>query len=157
LLLYVGLVASLLSAIAAFFVVSLEARVKNQTVGEVEESGAAALARITQTLHNARSITTPATSTASTTLTLVTFTTSTNPTVFDLASGTLRIKEGTSTAVALTPHTVTISNLLFQNLSRTSTPGIVRAQFRVTAVNSIGRNEYDDTADFIGSGSLRNK
>lgn len=75
--------------------------------------------------------------------------------VFDLSNGTLRIKDGGGAEVALTNDRVVASDLVFQNLSRAGTPGIVRVQFTLTYVNPSGRNEYDYQSKFVGSASLR--
>lgn len=87
LLLYTSIVGGLLMAITGFFGVVLEARIKNQSIVEVEQQGVAAMERITQTVRNATSITSPATGATGSSLTLVVPTGSLSPTVFDLSGG----------------------------------------------------------------------
>src|SRR5919202_349082 len=87
LLLYTSIVGSLLLAITGFFGLVLESRVKNQTIIEVDQQGMAALERITQTIRNASSITSPSTGATGSSLTLAMPTAGINPTIFDISGG----------------------------------------------------------------------
>jgi len=87
LLVYVAIVGAVLTAVTAFFGTVVDARVKNQTILEVNDQGTALMDYITQTIHNASSITAPATGIAGPSLTLAVPTSSLSPTVFNL-SGT---------------------------------------------------------------------
>jgi Tfp pilus assembly protein PilW len=92
LLLYVSIVGVLLISVSYFFAMIVDARVKNQSITEVNDQGMAAMDYITQVIHNATSITSPAAGGSGSTLTLVVPTGSLSPTTFDLSgsgSGTL--------------------------------------------------------------------
>ena len=78
---------------------------------------------ITQTARNAEAITSPAIGASASSLTLDVITGASDPTIIDLASGAIRIKEGVGSPISLTNARVTASALNFQNLSRTGTPG----------------------------------
>lgn len=155
LLLYVSIVGVLVLALSAFLFVLLEARVKNQTIAEVEQQGVAAMQIITQTARNTEAITAPIVGASGSSLTLDVITVASDPTVFDLSSGALRITEGAGSAVALTNSRIVASALTFQNLSRASTPGTVRIQFTLTAANPSGRQEYTFAKTFTSSATLR--
>jgi type II secretory pathway pseudopilin PulG len=155
LILYVGIIGVLLLVISTFLSLLLQSRIKNQVIGEVEQQGLHAMRLITQTVRNADTINAPATGASGASLSLNTYTAAVNPTVFDLSGGVLRIKEGADAVVPLTNARVTASSLSVQNLTRTSTPGVLRIQFTLTAVNASGRNEYSYQKTFIGSASLR--
>ncbi|HUQ30263.1 MAG TPA: hypothetical protein VM103_01960 [Candidatus Paceibacterota bacterium] len=155
LLLYVSIASFLLIAVSVFLSTLLSARVKNETVMEVEQQGSFVMDVMTQTIRNATAISTPATSTAAVSLSLRTGVASTTPTVFDLATSTLRVTEGVGSSVAFTSADIVASDLLFSNLSGSSTPGTIRIQFTLTAINSSGRNEYDYRRTFYGSATLR--
>lgn len=155
LLLYLGLSAIMILVIAIFFGTVLEARVQNQVIAEVEQQGAAALQRITQTIRNADNITLPAIGGSASSLTLDMVPVAVDPTVFDLSGGVIRITEGAGSTVALTNARITASALTFQNLSRASTPGTIRIQFILTHVNPSSRQEYTYARTFYGSASLR--
>lgn len=155
LLLYISIVGGLLSTVVIFFTTTVEARVKAQTVSEVNQQGTAALEYITGIIRDADSITTPAVAGSGTTLTIAVPTGSLSPTVIDLSGTTLQIKEGTGTAVALTDSKVQVSNLLFKNLTRSGTPGVISISFLVSRANPNSRNEFDFQKNFYGTAALR--
>lgn len=155
LLLYVSIIGVVILSIAGFLFLLMQSRAKNQTIAEVEQQGIQVMQIITQTGRNAEVITSPAVGTSSASLALDVITVVNDPTIFDLANGVIRIKEGTGSAVSLTNSRVTASGLTFQNLSRASTPGTVRIQFTLTHINPSGRNEYDFSKTFYGTATVR--
>jgi prepilin-type N-terminal cleavage/methylation domain-containing protein len=88
LLLYITILGVLMSGITVFFGTITDARVKGQSIAEVESQGTAIMDAILQAVRNATSITTPATGVTATSLTLAMPVASVNPTVFDLSGGT---------------------------------------------------------------------
>lgn len=155
LLLYVAISAVILLAVSFFLQTLLESRIKNQTIAEVEQQGLQAMQMITQTTRNAEAIILPAQGASASSLTLDVLTGASDPTVFDLSSGIIRIAEGADPPVALTNSRVTTSAITFQNLSHAGTPGIIRIQFTLMHINPEGRNEYNFSKTFIGSATLR--
>ena len=154
LLLYVGLISSIILAVSMFLFVMLQARVKNQTMAEVEQQGLQAMQIITQIIRNANAINSPTTGASAVSLSLAVVAPN-NPTAIDVSSGVLQITEGPNPAVALTNNRVIVSGLTFQNFSRPSTPGTIRISFTLTHVNSNNRSEYNFSKIFYGSGTLR--
>ncbi len=154
LLLYVAIVGSLLTAISFYFSLALEARVKNQTISEVDQQGTFLMDTITQTIRNATSITTPAAAGSGTTLTLVVPTGGLSPTTFNLSGDTLQITESGGAAVALSNGNIQISSLTFKNLTRASTPGVVQISFIVSRTNPLSRNMYDYQKTFTSSAEV---
>ena len=152
LLLYVSISAILLLALSLFLSTLLDARLKNQTIAEVEQQGIQVMQTITQTARIAAYISSPATSTSATTLSIAT--SSVTLMTFDLSDGAVRSTEGSAAPITLTNTRVTASGLLFSNLSRPNTPGVVRVQFTLTSVNNTGRGEFDYAKTFYGSASL---
>ena len=110
---------------------------------------------ITQTLRNASGVNSPTISNIASSLSVVTTSPSTTPTVFSESGGVLYITEGTGGAVALTNNKVVISNLLFSNFSRPSTPNIIKISFKITSgtIGSSLGGSYSYT--FNGSADLR--
>lgn len=155
LLLYVGILSIVIFSIAFFSQTMLSARVKNQTIAEVEQQGQYAMQQITQIIRNASAITMPVVGADGTSLIVATYTGGTNPTVIDSANSALQIKEGVAVAVPITSARVAVSNLSFQNVSRASTPGTVRVQFTITYVNPTGKNEFNYAKTFYASASIR--
>lgn len=155
LLLYVSIIGAAVLSIAGFLSLLMQSRVKNQTISEVEQQGIQVMQIITQTGRNAEAINSPSQGASASSLSLDVVTVANDPTVFDLSSGAIRIKEGVSSAVPLTNSRVTASDLTFQNLSRTGTPGTIRIQFTLTHVNPSVRNEYDFSKTFYETATLR--
>jgi UPF0716 family protein affecting phage T7 exclusion len=134
----------------------LGSRVRSQSISEVNQQGFQVMHMMTQTIRNGRSITTPALGGASSTLSVITANALLNPTVFTSASGTMKIKEGSNNYISLTNKRVTVSNLLFENVSSSSsTEKIIRISFTVDYLNLSGRDEYSYTKTFKGSATLR--
>ena len=155
LLLYIGLSATMLIVISGFLGTMLEARVKNQTIAEVEQQGMQVIHLVSQTIRNSEAITSPGVGLTSSSLTLDVVTALDDPTIFDSSSDVIRIKEGGSSAVSITNSNVLVSGLLFENLSGTSTPGVIRISFTLSHRNISLRNEFEFSQTFYTSASLR--
>jgi type II secretory pathway pseudopilin PulG len=155
LLLYVSVVGSLLIALSMFFATAADARVKGQTISEVNQQGTAAMEYITQTIRNADSITAPAAAGSGASLTLAVPTVALSPTIFDLSGTVLEVKEGTAAYIALTTNDLQITNLTFKNLTRSGTAGVVQVSFTITRTNPNNKNEYDYQKTFVTSAALR--
>lgn len=134
-LLYIALAGGILFVVAMFSITMLESRVKMQAIATVDQEGNHAMMIMTQTIRNAISINSPATSTDSAVLSLNTGVAGNDPTVFQLSSGVITMTEGANPAVPLTSSIVTISNLQFRNLSKASTPGNVDISFTVDHIH----------------------
>src|SRR4051812_761321 len=102
LLLYIAVTSVIMFGVSSFLIVSLQSRVKNQTIAEVEQQGAEVMAVVTQSARNAKTVTAPAVGASASSLTITTFVPATSPTVFDSASSLMQIKEGVGSAVPLT-------------------------------------------------------
>ena len=154
LLMYVVIISVLLTSITYFFGITIDARAKNQSIAEVNDQGAAVMDTMTQTIRNASSITAPAAGASANSLTLVVPTGSLSPTVFNLNSTTLQIKEGAASAVAMTSSDVQVTSLTFKNLTRSGTPGLVQVSFTLSRTNPSNRNEYDYQKTFTSSAEV---
>jgi len=154
LLLYMAIIGTLLIAITLFFGLITDARIKNQSVSEVNDQATAAMDYMTQTIRNATSITLPVAGGSGSSLTLTVPTASLSPTVFDISGTTLRVKEGAAAVVALNNNDVQMSALSFKNLTKAGTAGIVQVSFTLTRTNPSGRNEYDYQKTFTTSAEL---
>jgi type II secretory pathway pseudopilin PulG len=155
LLLYVSVASFILIATPSFLSTLLQSRIKNQTIAEVEQQGIQVMQLIAQTIRNTETIISPLLGTNTAIITLDVITPISDPTVFDISDGSIRIKEGSDSAIALTNSRIIASALTFYNLSRINTPGTIRIQFTLTHINPEGRNEYSFAKTFIGSATLR--
>lgn len=155
-ILYVAICSILLLTISSFLSFLLGARVRSQAITEVNQQGFQVMSLITQTIRNGRSIQVPSIGTSSSTLAVTTGNVLLNPTVFDMSSTTIRIKEGSKIALPLTNSRVRLSGLTFQNISSgSSTEKIIRISYTIEYINQEGRSEYSFTKSFSGSATLR--
>jgi prepilin-type N-terminal cleavage/methylation domain-containing protein len=155
LLLYTVIIGTLLTAVSLFAATASEARIKNQSIAEVDQQGTFALEYISQAVRNATSITSPAAASTDAQLTLVVPTGSLSPTIFNLASNQLQVKEGAATAIPLTGGKVQVTNFTVKNLTRAGTLGIVQISLTLSRVNANGRNQYDYQKTFTTSAMVR--
>ena len=155
LLLYVSIVGSLLIALSLFFATTADARIKSQSIAEVDQQGMLTMDRILQSIRNADAINSPAAGSTAASLSLAVQTASLSPTIFDLQAGAIQVKEGTGVTLPLTNSKVTLSDLSFKNLSRSGTPGLVQVSFTISRTNLAGRAEYTYQKTFTSSAALR--
>ncbi|MBP6908335.1 MAG: prepilin-type N-terminal cleavage/methylation domain-containing protein [Candidatus Pacebacteria bacterium] len=154
LLLYVGISSVILLVISLFIGMLLQSRIKNNVIAEVEQQGTQALSTILRIIRNADSITNPTPSTTANSLTVSVSSPALSPSVISLTNGELFITEGLNQSEFLINDSVTVSNLLFENMSRPGTSGTIRVSFVVTYKNPSGRNEYSFEKTFYGSATL---
>lgn len=156
LLLYIAIVSVVVFIISNLLFSVLQSRVKNQTVADVEQEGAFVMRMITQTVRNGTAINSPAIGASSASLSVNVTSAPLSPTIFDSSGGVIRITEGAGAPVNLTSSHVTVSALLFQNLSVAALPqGSIRISYTITHVNTVGRNEYSYSKTFTGTADLR--
>ena len=155
LLLYVGLLAIIMSIVSYFLFASISAKVKNRTIAEVEQQGEMAMQMISQTIRNSSAINSPISGANAGTLSLNIPDLTKTPTIFSLSAGKIQIQEGTGIATDLTSSRIVITNLIFQNISRPSTPGVIRVGFTASYNDPNGRNEYQFSKNFYCSASRR--
>lgn len=154
--LYVAICSILLLSLSVFLSFLLGSRVQSQSITEVNQQGFQVMSLLTSTIRNGRSIQTPSIGLSSSTLSLTTANALLNPTVFSLASTTMRVQEGSKSPIALTNSRVAVSGLAFQNVSSaSSTEKIIRISFTIDYINTSGRQEYSFSKTFNGSATLR--
>ncbi|PLX24969.1 hypothetical protein C0580_03515 [Candidatus Parcubacteria bacterium] len=155
LILYIGIASVVLLVITSFFQMTLSSKAKNKTILEVEQQGMQVMQIITQAVINSEGITSPSAGNSSSGVVLDVVTVSDDPTVFDLSGGTIRITEGAGSPINITSSLVNVDSLIFENLSKADTAGILRIEFTISYINNAGRNEYDWSKTFYSSISLR--
>jgi Tfp pilus assembly protein FimT len=155
LVVYVSLASIMLLAIASFSKIILEARTRNRVISEVEQQGTQVAQTISQSIRNSEGIISPTAGGSSDNLNLNVVNTSQDPTVFSLDSGVINIQEGSGNQVNLTNGHVVVQDLVFQNLSRPNTPGVVKFSFILEYNNQSNKPEYNYSKTFYSSASLR--
>lgn len=154
-LLYVSISSIFLLSLTVYFSTLFEANVKNQTINEVNQQGIQITEFITQIIRNAKAVTSPTPSASSSQITLTVSNASSSPTIFDIATGTLRMKEGIGQYLSLSNTKVTVSSLSFLNTSASSTDGgSIEVSFVLSYVSTSTQNPYVYTKTFKGSASF---
>ncbi|MDQ5962392.1 MAG: hypothetical protein QG653_199 [Patescibacteria group bacterium] len=155
-LLYVTLVSIVLFSVVLLLSFLTSTRVKNATIYDVNSQGTYVMHVIVNTVRNAESIDFPTASATSSILSLTVSDGMLSPTVFDVSSGTLRIKEGASNPIPITNSHVTVSSLVFQTIAPTSSiDKTVKVSFTISYNNPNNRNEMEFSQSFSGSATLR--
>jgi len=154
-ILYVGISSTILLLAVLFFSSIFSSRIKSQTITDLDEQGLQVMQVILQTIRNAEGINSPVPGNSSSVLSLDALDPADDPTIIDVFGGEIKIKEGVASAVALTNSKVIVSELRFENFSRTLTPGSISVSFSLDYINPENKNELDYSSNFYGSASLR--
>ncbi|MBI5037935.1 MAG: prepilin-type N-terminal cleavage/methylation domain-containing protein [Candidatus Kerfeldbacteria bacterium] len=153
-LIYLAISGIIIAGVSTLLYVMLGARVKQQTINEVEQQGAFMMRYITQAVRNADAITEPA-SGAAVNLTLNMYDLTDDPMVISLTGNTLSVSRAGEPAIALHSDRVEIANVAFTNVSYAGTPGALSITYTVRSVNPSGRQEYSYEKTFYGSATIR--
>ncbi len=154
-LIYVVIFSMVVGTLIAFALSMNSSRLRAQVMLEVNGQGTSMVRTITQAVRNSTGINAPTAGNTTSSLALATGVSGTNPTVFSVAGETLYVTEGTGSPIALTNNKVKVTNLVFTNLSRASTPGVVQARFTLSNTASATRVEQQYSVDFYGTAGIR--
>ncbi|MFH1759142.1 MAG: hypothetical protein ABH822_01105 [Patescibacteria group bacterium] len=138
---YLGLVVIIIPIAAALMFFSVDARVRGADANLVLVEGGRVAQIITRVIRNADDINFPSLGSASSTLSLTVDDSAKSPTIFQFNNGALTIKEGGGVEIALVSENITVSSVLFQNVSRSGTPGSIKAEFTLVS-GPLSRNFY---------------
>lgn len=150
-ILYVVIFSLLISSIMIFSNMITNSKNHNQMILEIKNQGSNLIEIIKQKIHGAQGINLPNISENGDVLSLSILNSNTNPTIFSVNDGVLYITEGAEDPIALTNNKIVVNNLIFSNLARPETPGII--QIRFTLNSNISGKNY--SANFYGSASIR--
>ena len=141
-LIYIAIISGVLAAFVSFALNISEARTKTYVAEEVQANARVALETIVQKIRSAAglNIGTSVFNTDPGVLSLMMNNSSLNPTVINLSStdGSLQIKEGSDSPVAVTSNRVKITNLVFRNFTSVGARANVGIELTVAYVK-IGR------------------
>jgi type II secretory pathway pseudopilin PulG len=154
-LIYFAILGILLVAIGSILFHVILGKIKAETIQEVSQNARIVTERIADSVRNAQSISTPSSGQTTTSLSLTMTAASKNPTVFDVSSGRLRIKEGSSAAQNITGEDVTVSSISFTNVSYANTPGTVRIALTLAASGTSVLKEYKYQNTFYTTVTIR--
>ncbi|HRY31058.1 MAG TPA: prepilin-type N-terminal cleavage/methylation domain-containing protein [Candidatus Paceibacterota bacterium] len=149
-LIYVALFAVFVIALVFFSSKISSFSARAQVISEINRQGVQSLKTLTQAIRNSSAIISPATSTSGDMLVL-----SSDETVtFSLSNGVLYRTDGSGPAAPLTYGDVYIRDLIFHNLSKSSTSGSLSISFTVGNATS-SPTEVSHSVDFWGGASIR--
>lgn len=155
LILYIAASVVMLVGLTTTYSVVTLSRLKTEVVAEVEQQGAFVMQRISSQVMNAEGINSPIPGIPLTSLSLNVFDPGADPTTIALyPGGVMQLRRGTADLVPLTNNKVVVSNVAFYNLSRSGTPGTVRATFKLSYAGG-GRKELTYERTFYVSANLR--
>ncbi len=125
LIIVIGIFSLLIASITGFFVVTIRGKAKSQARIEAQEQARIVVDRIAYEIRRAKSVNALskvninlASSSGSTFILDVPATASSrNPTTFSVVNGILYMKYGTDTAIPLTSKDISITSLVFSNLT----------------------------------------
>jgi type II secretory pathway pseudopilin PulG len=162
-LLYVALIVIMMSALLPVALQIINSGTKSGVTQEVYQSARYVSERIKYEIRNASGINIASSTfnlnlatTTNAGLYLIGYTSSTNPTIISVATGTIRIQQGTSTPIFLHSFDAQAASLIFSNYS-TSTYNNVGFTLTMTDASTSTRQEYNASTTLITSVELRNK
>lgn len=149
--LYLAILSTLVFGIASFVDLISVVRVKNQAIIEVNQQAALIIQNMAQNIRNAKSVTTPTIGQSGNNLVILDV--SNNTITYALNSGILTINRGPG-GLNLNNNRVLISNVVFKNLSRASTPSIIQINFTLSYNNVSGNQNYNYIKTYVASANL---
>jgi len=155
LLLYIALSSTILLILSTTIFSLLQARIKGQAIAEVEQQGVQIMQLLKKSLRQASSITSPTVGTSGSSLNLIMPTPAVSPTIISLSGNTMTMTEGANPVLNLSSNRLVVSNLMFGNWAKASTPGLMRISFTLSYVNNENRQEYNYSQTFVGSVAKR--
>ena len=137
-IIYIGVLAFVLLAAAGFAQTIAAGQVKTIAYEEAVRNAQFALARVALEIREAHDVNVGASTFGSSpgVLSLATSSGATNPTVFDVSGGQLRVKLGAGAAEPLTSTKVTVQEFQVDNLSVSGKTKVIRAHLRVIHQNA---------------------
>jgi Tfp pilus assembly protein PilW len=153
-LLYIAIVSIVLTSIVSFYAVVMSSDDRNQTVSALDQNGLQIVEYITTSIRNANSITSPIPGETSPSINLETNDAARNPTVIELNDGVIRVSEA-GVNYDLSSNYISVSDLVFKNLTPTDANSSIKFQFKLTYVNPDNRKSLDYSQIFYGSATLR--
>ncbi len=155
LLLYTAVASVLIGSIATLMASTHQTKAKLIAITEVESVGLQISQLLSTTVKNSQTIITPTVAATSSILTLNTYLASTTPSTIQITDDTLSITQGTHDPLAFSSGRLIISNLLFENVSATSTADSIRSSFTLRHADPSDKSEYSYEQTFYVTASTR--
>lgn len=157
LIIYVALI-SIFSLVFVNFVFDVISTAEKARVRqELQQNARFALDRMLQEIRSAQSINTGSSTfgTSPGVLSVSTATPGTNPTIFDVSGGVLRVKLGAASAVPITDSKYVVTNLVFDDLSVSNKTVNVRVSLTLAHPNPTNTDTYAAQVTLTGAAHVR--
>lgn len=149
---YVAVIAVVLTTMSVWMIDLMRIRAKNQVISEVQTNGRLILNRLSDASRHAELVNTGSSTFGSDpgVLSFDMVDAGEDPTVFSLTAddGEFQVSVAGGGATSITSDVVSISNLVFTDLTSSEDLAIIQVEFTVTAVNSTGSPLYDYEESF---------
>lgn len=156
LILYLGITTIILSGISAFTILSMQSLAKGKIADNTLSQGDFAMSLILQRIRNSNGVNLPSAGANSASLIITSPTPSLNPTAFSLVAGQIIMQEGSAEAVALTPESVQITSLSFENLGQSPANASIRVTFTIQNLPTSNLSGYLSTTQTLrGSATIK--
>ncbi len=156
-ILYFALLSIIMTTVTIFSIDLFQARAKARVIAEVEQNSRFGLLRILRAIRQANQLNVGSSvlNSDNGVLSLGEAAASTDPTVFDLSGGTLRIKEGVGTATPLTSAEVTITKLRFAKDNLGGNTAAITAEMNMQYKNGDANNYFNYSTSASGTAVIR--
>ena len=154
LLIYMAMAAILLAIVGSVGVSVLSNKARLNTLEDIGSDGRFVSQRVIDLIDSADSVNFPNYGSASSSISLAMAETTKNPTIISVQNNRLMIKEGASTAQALTIADVQVSSLNFTNMSVSPEPATIRSQITLSS-QSTGLSDYNLSRTFVTTTNIR--
>ncbi len=156
-IIYIALVGTILAATTSIAFEIYHGHTKNVSYQSLQNNARFVLSKIVTEIENAQSINTETSIFNSNTgmLSLQTGNSGTNPTLFQIESQRVSIKQGTSASVQLTSADTNATVLRFENLTAPQTPGTVKITLTLTYKDTGNRTELNSSVTLTTTANIR--
>lgn len=158
-LVYVGVLAIIVTTVSVFFLWAIRSNSKTRVMRETLNNASRAMEIITYEIREARSIYTPTTTSTQLSLETTHYMPAgekTTYTDFYLCENQLCFKKESQDPIALTSDRVEVKNLLFTQITTTSTYSSIQINLVVEYKNPAVLPQYQASVDLTSTVSLRN-
>ncbi|MFZ6036179.1 MAG: PilW family protein [Patescibacteria group bacterium] len=154
LLVYIGIAGIVVAGVSSLLFMTLTARIRTESISEVEQQGVHVLRVMTQAVRSATTLQAPASGTGQV-LTIDVADAALSPTTFSVVDGTLMITQGAGSSVALTSRQVAVDTFSVTSVTTPGSPGAVRIVLQLSRRNAGGQYAYSYEQTFYATASLR--
>lgn len=156
-IIYIAFVSIVATVYVTYAVDVLTSVQKARLQQEVQQNARLAMERMLQEIRAAEGINVGSSTFGSHPgmLSLATATPATNPTVFDVSGGVLRMTQGVGAAVPLTSDTFDVTNLVFSNLSISNRTTNIRVSLTLEHPNPENNEVFDASTVMRGAAAVR--